>query len=131
MKFFFDHCISSRLAKAVHELVVPDHEVVSLRSKFARDDIKDIDWLNILAREGGWTVISGDMAIRTRPRERDVWKAAKLTTFFMARGFTQQPEWEQVRWLIDKWPLIVDMAGRVNPGAAYEVPKRGSKLTAL
>ncbi len=60
-----------------------------------------------------------------------MWKRAKLTTFFMADGFPSQPAWEQVRWLIDKWPLILDQAKLVIAGSAFLVPKRGKGLVPI
>lgn len=128
MNFFFDNCISPKLARAIHQLVLPEHRVVPLREMF-ESHTPDIDWLQTLGGEGGWIVISGDMRIRKRPKERDVWKAARLTTFFMADGFQEVGQWEQVRWMIDKWPLIADQAAKVTPGAAFIVPKRGNKLS--
>ena len=127
MKFFFDNCISPKLARAIHELAQPEHEVVALRDKFS-EDVIDAVWIPALAQEGDWVIVSGDLRIRTRPRERELWKAAKLTTFFMAKNFVRLDGWEQVRWMIDKWPQIVDSAQRFTAGSAFEVPQRGSKL---
>ncbi|CAG0993140.1 hypothetical protein PHYC_02409 [Phycisphaerales bacterium] len=130
MKIFFDNCISAKLARAIHELIRPEHEAVALRDRFP-EAIADTDWIPQLAREPGWIIISGDQRIRKRPQEREIWRAAKLTTFFMADGFTNVDGWEQVRWLIEKWPLIMDQARRVTAGSAFEVPRRGSKLSTL
>jgi hypothetical protein len=124
MKFFFDNCISPRLAAAFHELLKPDHEVVALRQKFSQA-CSDVVWINGLASEGGWIIVSGDLRIKKRPQEVAVWKAARLTTFFMADGFPQLPDWEQVGWMVEKWPEIVELAERVAPGAVFKVPKRG------
>ncbi len=132
MKFFFDHCLSPKLAKAMNALVEGEHEVVHLRDKWpeaCRKTIEDTVWIAGLAAEGDWIIVSGDLRIRTRPRERQIWSAAKLTTFFLADGFTQQVAWEQVRWLIDKWPDICEQAGRVAHGSAFLVPKRGKLRT--
>jgi hypothetical protein len=130
MRFFFDNCISPKLAAALHALVEPQDSVEHLRGKFTADT-PDTEWITSLGEEGGWIIVSGDLRIRKRPREREVLRAAKLTAFFMAETFVNQPAWEQVRWMIDKWPLIADMAGRVAPGAAFMVPKRGRQLTQL
>jgi hypothetical protein len=130
MRFFFDNCISPRLARAMNALVAPEHEVVHLRAQFA-PDTPDIAWIVALAKQGTWIIVSGDLRIRKRPQEREIWRAAKLTTFFMAENYMNVPDWEQVKWMIDKWPLMVDMASRVTPGAAFLVPKKGRVLTAL
>ena len=127
MRFFFDNCLSPKLARAIHALVEPDHEVVPLRDIFP-PSTPDTDWIGTLASEGDWIIVTSDHRIRSRPLERQVWRTAKLTTFFMAEAFEQIPAWEQVRWMVDKWPLIVEQAERVTGGAAFRVPKRGKKL---
>ena len=131
MRFFFDHCISPKLARALHALIEPEHEVVHLRDRWTVADhttVEDTDWIRQLANEGDWIIVSGDLRIRTRPLEREVWQRAGLTTFFLADGFPKVDAWEQVRWMIDKWPQIVDASKRFTKGSAFRVPKRGSKL---
>lgn len=130
MKFFFDNCISPKLARAIHELAKPEHEVVALRDKFSAD-VTDTVWIPELAGEGDWVIVSGDLRIRTRPQERELWKAARLSTFFMAKNYVRLDAWEQVRWMVDKWPLIVDSAQRFAAGSAFEVPQRGAKLATV
>lgn len=128
MRFFFDNCVSRRLATAMHALVEPEHEVVHLREKWPKADqqsISDTTWITQLGNEGGWVVLSGDVRIRTRPAERDALRTAKLTAFFLADGYPKLGKWEQVRWLVDKWPEIVELAQKVGPGSTFRVPKRG------
>lgn len=127
MKFFFDNCISIKLARAINALVEPDDSVEHLQKRF-NEDTADTTWIEALGRERHWVVVSGDLKIRQRPQEQRVLKAAGLTVFFMAKGFTKLPEWEQVRWLIDKWPLIRQQAELAAVGSAYIVPKVGRKL---
>lgn len=136
MKFFFDNCISPRLARAIHQLIQPKHSAIPLRDRF-HADTPDNDWLSELGNEtrpgtdDEWVVISGELRIKTRPLERAAWKQAGLTIFFMADGFVNQPEWEQVRWIIDKWPAIMDQVKRVTAGSGFIVPKKGKKLTTV
>ena len=130
MRFFFDNCISPKLARAMRELIKPDHEVTPLVDKVPASTL-DVEWIPRLGIDGDWVVVTGDLRIKKKPQERLVWKAAKLTTFFMADSFTNVPDWEQVRWIIDKWPLIVDQAKLVSPGAAFLVPRRSGKLESI
>ncbi|HBS29582.1 MAG TPA: hypothetical protein DEB06_09080 [Phycisphaerales bacterium] len=130
MKFFFDNCLSPRLATALNALVEPEHSVVHLRDKFATPT-PDTDWIVRLSEEGGWIIVSGDLRISKRPTEREVWRAAKLTTFFMADGYQNLDEWQQVRVMIEKWPQIMDLAERTGRGSAFRVPIRSRKIETL
>lgn len=128
MRFFFDNCMSPKLARAMHELISPLHEAVPLRQRWPEADrhsVADVDWIRSLGTEGNWAVISGDIRIRSRPAERDALKAARLTTFFLADGYPKLDKWEQVRWLIEKWTEIVDLSERVARGSTFRVPRRG------
>jgi hypothetical protein len=132
MRFFFDNCISHKLAQAINALVQPEHSATHLRNRWPVADTKpvtDVEWITTLGREGEWIVISGDLRIRTRPGEREALRSAKLTTFFMAKSYPQLPDWEQVRWLIDKWPDIVKFASDSGAGSTFEVPKQGKIRT--
>lgn len=128
MKFFFDNCISRKLAAAMHALVEPEHQVVHLSQKWREanaETVLDTVWIGQLAAESGWTVVSGDIHIRTRPAEREAFRRARLTTFFLADGYAKMRKWDQVQWLINRWPEIHDLAERVAPGSSFRVPKRG------
>ena len=114
MKFFFDNCISPRLARAIHELSKPEHEVLALRDRFD-PGTADTVWIPTLGVEGGWTIVSGDLRIRTRPQERELLRAARLTTFFMAKGFMNLPDWEQVRWTKREPRLYQRTDGCIQP----------------
>ena len=85
-------------------------------------DITDIEWIRKLGEEGNWVIISGDTQISERLHEREVWRQAGLTTIFLAKGWMNQGIWDQAWRLVGWWPAIVDMAGRVSPGAAFEIP---------
>lgn len=130
MRFFFDNNIALRIARAMHQLVHPTHEAAHLREKFDRAT-PDTEWITTLAEEGDWIIISGDLNISKRPQEKRVLRAARLTTFFLAQGFVNVPFWEQVKWVIHKWPLIVDQAQKIEPGACFVVPKTGARLKQL
>lgn len=136
MKFFFDNNISPRIARALRELVEGEHEVCHLRDRF-KPNSPDPEWISQLGREGGWILITGDLRIRRRTAERLALNQARLTSFFMAKGFAPTPNeragnsdwfWEQVKWIVQKWPLIVEQARRVEPGAEFIVPKKGNRL---
>ena len=49
-------------------------------------DITDIEWIRKLGEEGNWVIISGDTQISKRLHEREVWRQAGLTTFFLRKA---------------------------------------------
>jgi len=132
MRWFFDNCVSPKLARALNILVQPEHEVVALRDKWPQADtktIEDVFWIQTLGKEQGWVVVSGDLRIRSHPAESAALRSAKLTTFFLAKGYADAAKWEQVRWLVDKWPEMADLAKRVASGGMFRVPRRGKVET--
>lgn len=91
MKFLFDNQISYRLAEAIDKLADVDGDrVFPLRAKFPQNT-DDLKWINDLASEGDWIIVSGDCRIRSKPAERKVFLNAKLTTFFQAGTVVEIP----------------------------------------
>jgi len=128
MKFFFDNCVAPRFAAAIHALIVDDgHQAIHLRDRFP-PDTKDIDWLTALGEEGGWIIISGDIRISRNQHEKAAWLEAKLTTFFLSGNWQNLSMWEQAAKLVQRWPLIMDQAGKVEPGAGFEVKPKSPKF---
>jgi hypothetical protein len=124
LKFFFDNCLSPYLAQAIRALSVPErHEVVHLRDRF-QANAPDVDWITALGQEGAWVIISGDPRISKNRHEREVWRQAQLTTFFLAKGWMTIGFWEQAANLVRWWPKIVEQAHLVQAGAVFEVPIR-------
>ena len=87
MKFFLDNCLAIRHARALHEMVKPNHEFVHLQDKFPAET-KDADWISQLGKEGDWVVISGDYRIGKSAHEREAWHQSGLTVFFLSKGWT-------------------------------------------
>lgn len=110
MRFFFDNTLPPRLAEAIHALIRPEgHEVAHLRDRFA-PETKDPDWISALAREGDWTIVSGDPRITKGRHERAAWIESGQTAFFLKSGWTNFPLWEQVWRLVRYWPEIARVA---------------------
>jgi PIN domain-containing protein len=66
VKFFFDNNLPPKLAKSLHLLVEPDHEVVHLKDRFSAD-APDEEWITALAKQKDWIIVSGDLRIRRNP----------------------------------------------------------------
>lgn len=126
MKFFFDNCISYRLANAIDEL--SEFEVSHLRQKFSADT-PDTVWLRRLSEEGDWIIISGDTRIFRTPHELAAWQSAGLTGFFWSSQWLRKTIWEHAWRLVKWWPKIEEQAKLVEAGAAFELPlKHNSKF---
>ena len=119
MRFFFDNNLSPHLARAMHSLSEPDgHSVVHLREKFPQN-VSDTEWIEGLAAEGHWIVVSGDLNIHRARLEKAVWRNAKLVGFFLARGWMNLEPLDQAWRLVKWWPAVLRQAGLAAPGSTY------------
>lgn len=124
MKFFVDNNLSHRVASALHCLVQPTHSVVHLRERFPTDT-PDVKWMNALAKETGWVILSGDMAISRNPHEVEAWKRAGHPIFFFKYAWVQQVFWEQASRLFHLFPEILKRAAKARTGDSFMVPFKG------
>lgn len=130
MRFFIDNNLSIKVARALHCLVEPEHEVVHLRSKFTADT-PDVEWMGGLAAEEGWIILSGDTNIRRNPHEIEAWKTAGHTMFFLKSGWMHLQGFEQAAKLFHRFPDILKLAEKAPRGGGYLVPVKGSKIDML
>jgi PIN like domain len=130
LKFFFDNTMPLRVARATQALVEPEHEISHLRDRF---DPKTPDpvWISELAEEGDWVVISGDVRITRNPDERKAWSEAGLVGFFLAKGWTALPLWEQAWRFFKSWPQIAKIAPSMRPPAGFIVHVHSLKFEQL
>ena len=122
MRFFFDNQLSPHLAKSIHALTAADggHVVVHCREKY-RPSTSDSDWIQALAAERDWIIVSGDLNIIRTRAERPIWRGSGLIGFFLKKGWMNQTPWEQAWRLVRWWPDIVKQAQIAAPGATYAV----------
>lgn len=68
VKLPVDNDLPPRLATALNVIFEPADQVIALREKFGRSNLKDEEQIPAPGREGGWAVLSADMKIaRKRP----------------------------------------------------------------
>ena len=65
MRFFLDNCLAIRHARALHEMVKPEHSFTHLQDKFL-PATKDVDWIGALGREGDWSSLATTGSERAR-----------------------------------------------------------------
>lgn len=125
MNFLLDNNLSPRLARALNELCAGEPEeieVVHLRDKFP-PDIPDIDWINALAADKDWSVVTRDRIIKN-PLEKEAFRQSGLTAFILVKTWKDHGHWELAAQMVRWWPRIMEQASLISGGAAFEVPWR-------
>jgi hypothetical protein len=117
-----DANISPHLAHALNALSFPDgNSVFHLTDRFPADT-PDIQWVQTLAKEGGWSILTQDRAMTKHPIEQEALRRSGLTVFMLARAWSSQRHWDKAAALVRWWPKIMDQACLVAGGAGFEVP---------
>ncbi len=124
MRFFLDNNLSPRVARALNCLVESKDSVIHLKGRFPANT-PDVDWMNALAGETGWIILSADTAISRNPHEVEAWKRAGHPIFFFKNTWHQQNFWEQASRLFHLFPEIHKRAERARKGDAFLVPFKG------
>ena len=125
MKFFFDNNLSKYLAHGLREFCKSEAyppEVVHLTDRFPRDT-PDAIWIDALAAEGDWVVVSHDH-FRKNDAERDALRRSGLIVFALHSGWSARHHWNKAQNLVRWWPSIMEQASRIQGGAAFRVPWR-------
>ncbi|MDP2780818.1 hypothetical protein [Devosia sp.] len=132
MKLLFDHNVSPKVPRAIHELIKADFsEAAALGDKFP-PDAADVDWIDQLGREGGWAVVSGDRRITKNKAERAAWLQTDLVGFFMEPSLTALDPWQQTARLIFWLPAIQAQLKLISGPALFTLPlKASSRLKVL
>ncbi len=124
MKFFFDNNLSPKLAHGLHMMVEPDHQVFHLKDKFP-PNAEDVVWMQALAKEKDWIIVTADVRIGRNPHEIRAWKEAGHTIFFLKPGWTDLQFWEQANKFTKSFRQIIEQAKRANQGDAFTVTVNG------
>lgn len=121
MKFLLDNNLPPAIARALHELTRSDynHSVEHLKDKFPANT-PDTAWIEALAKEGDWVVITHDKF--NKGLEREVLRRAGLKVFMLDKSWGNHQFWEKAYQLVRWWPAIIDQSERLKDGAAYQVP---------
>lgn len=126
MKFFLDNNLPTNwaacLSGASHHQFVSSavEDVIHLKTQF-RPNTPDIEWIEALADEKNWTIISGDAFRNQNGMERKVLHQSGLSVFVLQSSWASYPYWEKTAQLIRWWPRIVAQANAVDR-IAMEVP---------
>jgi hypothetical protein len=131
MRFFVDNNLAPAISHALHALSQREEiEVLHLRSKFP-PNVTDVEWLETLRQERNRVILSGDFTITKKSHERLAWQQCGLTVFFLQKGWTNIPFWDQSWKIVKWWPTIFTTAKRFETGHSFLVPISGNKLKAI
>jgi len=124
VRLFFDNNLSPRIARGLHALTQPDHQVVHLKERFAANT-PDVVWMRALAGEEGWIIVSGDLQIRKNPHEIRAWQEAGHTTFFLKKSWMDLTFWEQAWKFAKVFPDLLETAKRAKSGSVFYLTPNG------
>ncbi|MDO9294882.1 hypothetical protein [Bradyrhizobium sp.] len=109
MKLLVDNNLSFALAHSLQPLF-PEHEIVALRDKFAQNT-PDVDWIGALNKEGGWSALTGERRLKTRPHERLALDRSNVVFFFLTGPWLKYSVPETAWRLIRLVPIMATQAG--------------------
>lgn len=120
MRFLLDNNLPPALARALHELTKSDydHTVEHLKDKFPANT-PDTEWIEALAKEGDWAVITHDRF--NKGLEREVLRRAGLKVFMLDKSWGNHKFWDKAHQLVRWSPSIMDQSERLDGGAAFRV----------
>ena len=92
----------------------------------------DTEWIQALAKEKDWAILSGDAFRKRNGVERKVLRESGLSVFVLQSSWSSYEYWEKTAQIIHWWPRIVAQANAVQ-SLAMEVPWRitGGKFKQL
>jgi predicted nuclease of predicted toxin-antitoxin system len=124
VKFFFDNCVSPKLARAINELD-SDAEIIHLKDKFP-ENTEDPVWLKYVG-ENDYFVITADKKIKKRVAEKEIYKDFKVGVFVIkitsGKGIL-----DITIQLLKNWEAMKEIAQREKKPFMFKVPDRGKKI---
>jgi hypothetical protein len=130
VKLLVDNDLPPRLAEALNIIFAPDDQVIALREKFGRANLKDEEWIPLLGAEGGWAVLSADMRIAKKRPSRELFIRAGLVGFFLSSSLQKAPLAVQTARIIRLWPQMVSHM-KTTANGVFEVPTSGTKFRTI
>ena|SRR6058998_1107992 len=124
MRFLLDNWLAARHARALNEIVKPDHTFEHFQQKFFANT-KDEDWVGALSGENNLVVISGNHRVSKSVHERRAWQESGLTIFFLSKDWMNIPPLQQHSKLALLVDGIIAHAERTRPGSGFTISPKG------
>lgn len=120
MRLLVDNCLSYRLADGLAGIFESQHEIVHMRAKFGTGSLPDAEWIERLGKEGGWSVLSGDIRIAKKVPSRELFLRSKLVGFFPMKAVLDLPVHKQAARILTLWTTMESLSNTVASGC-FEV----------
>ncbi|MCA0903890.1 DUF5615 family PIN-like protein [Qipengyuania aquimaris] len=130
MKLLVDNNLPPRLGRGLAELFSGTHHVEHIKDKFGTGSLADEDWIERLAKEGNWCVLSGDRRIASKRPSRELFLRSKLIGFFPQAALMKIPLERKASRILYLWPQMVVTSETVDRGC-FGLGMKGSRLAAL
>jgi hypothetical protein len=124
VRFFFDNNLAAKIAKGLNGFVSPDHQVIHLKNEFAANT-DDAVWMQQLAQQEDWIIVTADIRIGKNPHEVAAWKEAGHTIFFLKPGWLNMTFWDQAQKFTKCFPQIIEKAKAAKRGASFMISVNG------
>lgn len=130
MKLLVDNNLPPRLGRGLAQLFDGEHHVEHIRDKFGTGSLPDEEWIELLAKEGGWCVLSGDRRIASKRPSRDLFLRSKLIGFFPLAALMKLPIERKASRILYLWPRMVSTSETLDRGC-FGLGMKGDRLSAL
>jgi len=118
------------MANSLQALFAGEHTIVSMREKFGRTGVSDLEWIQDLGKEGDWSVLTADRRISRNNVEKQAFLSKDLVGFVMAPAIRKRPLTLQMARILQLWDTF-DQQSQIVSRGLFEFSIRGAKLTQL
>ncbi|MEM7575172.1 MAG: hypothetical protein AAF433_19860 [Bacteroidota bacterium] len=131
MKIYIDENISKYIALGFQQLQQPynkrvnvEIEISSIVNEFGRG-VPDEEWIPIIGKQQA-CFVTQDRSIRRTRTQWQLCEEHKVGAFFVRMGSRRKglEYWQQVEFLIKKWPEIIRLALKTERPFAFEITAR-------
>jgi len=130
LKLIVDENLPPKMANSLQALFAGEHTIVSMREKFGRTGVSDLEWIQDLGKEGDWSVLTADRRISRNNVEKQAFLSKDLVGFVMAPAIRKRPLTLQMARILQLWDTF-DQQSQIVSRGLFEFSIRGAKLTQL
>lgn len=129
MKIFVDNNLPEKLAKIL-DILDDNIEVRHIKEMFP-PDTQDIQWIQALAIEGKWLILTQDINITKRRVELSALRESGLSIICLEKGWGNMTFHVKVSKLIHNWPSIVSAISKAQKQTIWSISAKSCKIEDL